>query len=368
MPSPGNFLLAPFPHRGLDLGPTTSDGGDGGEGSNGGRGGGHDVGGRGSGGGGSVAGVRGRGQGRTLQSRKPRTGDVLSRSRPLRHPAVLASTDARKAAVEAARAAEREQSGDGNGGDDFVFGGADACSLMHPPMKFGARDPMLKCILAQYDAHPELECDRECLQTHVRTCIDGSSDANASVTSIDTDYGTPSRSEPFLSSLIHCTGCTGTMRNSSDNGSLNGLGDTPALWLGPAASSNEWATGGPVVEGLLRAWRSQLYHDHGHKVLSPEESSCSRFSPSPGAHEHARDVARAQASCSPSVFLPGVQKAATTFLFNVLAAHPQVLRPVSGPGYKESGAVSLMRARSPQYPPRVLILSRSLPAYSYSLS
>ena len=41
--------------------------------------------------------------------------------------------------------------------------------------------------------------------------------------------------------------------------------------------------------------------------------------------------------CAPSFFIPGTQKGASSFLFHILALHPQILLPLEGSQYKETG-------------------------------
>jgi len=49
-------------------------------------------------------------------------------------------------------------------------------------------------------------------------------------------------------------------------------------------------------------------------------------------------VNAANARCSPTLVIPGAEKAASTFIYSLLAEHPQLISPLKGAGFKESGA------------------------------
>lgn len=46
---------------------------------------------------------------------------------------------------------------------------------------------------------------------------------------------------------------------------------------------------------------------------------------------------QAQASCSLSFVMPGFMKAGSTYLFDLLTKHPQILMTLKGVGFKEAG-------------------------------
>ncbi|KAG5175068.1 hypothetical protein JKP88DRAFT_265996 [Tribonema minus] len=64
--------------------------------------------------------------------------------------------------------------------------------------------------------------------------------------------------------------------------------------------------------------------------------SCPRYHAT--ANESAGSLAQAQFVCAPTVFVPGAQKGASTFLFHAITWHPQVVQPLRGAhGFKETG-------------------------------
>ncbi|CAB1100726.1 unnamed protein product [Ectocarpus sp. CCAP 1310/34] len=119
------------------------------------------------------------------------------------------------------------------------------------------------------------------------------------------------------------------------------------LWMGPSASDGLWREPG---EGSLWAevfsrlrltrWKPQHVSEscripcgHWNTASLPDSKS---GAPPP-------ILAREQAGfqCAPSVFVPGTQKGASTFLFHAISWHPQVVQPLRGAhGFKETGRYS----------------------------
>ncbi|CAN0336394.1 unnamed protein product, partial [Ectocarpus sp. 8 AP-2014] len=116
------------------------------------------------------------------------------------------------------------------------------------------------------------------------------------------------------------------------------------LWMGPSASDGLWREPG---EGSLWAeafsrlrltrWKPQHVSEscripcgHWNTASLPDGES---GAPPP-------ILAREQAGfqCAPSVFVPGTQKGASTFLFHAISWHPQMVQPLRGAhGFKETG-------------------------------
>ncbi|CAM9412511.1 unnamed protein product [Ectocarpus sp. 12 AP-2014] len=119
------------------------------------------------------------------------------------------------------------------------------------------------------------------------------------------------------------------------------------LWMGPSASDGLWREPG---EGSLWAeafsrlrltrWKPQHVSEscripcgHWNTASLPDGKS---GAPPP-------ILAREQAAfqCAPSVFVPGTQKGASTFLFHAISWHPQMVQPLRGAhGFKETGRYS----------------------------
>lgn len=173
-----------------------------------------------------------------------------------------------------------------------------------------------RCILSRYDETAEALCGRTCLEDYTHVCL----------AQILSSISPSSKSDDRICSTLVTWG------------GAEQLSTLPAVWLGDVATSGEWTTESRVgglsnfMSGVASDWRN---------VPSSSLSSqpCAVFQSGAATLERVDDLRRANGSCSPSIFIPGVQKAATTYLFNVLANHPQVLRPLQGPGYKEAGAL-----------------------------
>lgn len=124
---------------------------------------------------------------------------------------------------------------------------------------------------------------------------------------------------------------------------------TLLAWIGPEAHDGVWRDppAGSLAAELWPAVRGGLTR-HAH--VSQDRTSmvpggggtcpteCSRFVPTPGTKQSAKDVSAAAHNCAPKIIIPGVQKGASSFLFHFLAQHPQMVKPLRGANFKETGA------------------------------
>ncbi|CAN0239544.1 unnamed protein product, partial [Ectocarpus sp. 4 AP-2014] len=119
------------------------------------------------------------------------------------------------------------------------------------------------------------------------------------------------------------------------------------LWMGPSASDGLWREPG---EGSLWAEafsRLRLTRWKPQHVSESCRIPCGHWNTAslPDGKSGAQPpiLAREQAAfqCAPSVFVPGTQKGASTFLFHAISWHPQMVQPLRGAhGFKETGRYS----------------------------
>ena len=165
-------------------------------------------------------------------------------------------------------------------------------------MSFEKHDPFLACVLSLYDSHLETRCQRSCVENYVSQCLGNSIDS-----------GDPSDIQRHFTEWFDC---------DSDRVLKAETVPKAAFWLGSSATGGQWVSeqeAGPLVAQVVESNSPMLTKwkpEHVAKC-SRQLSNCSRFS-FRETREFAVDVVAAQYSCSPSVFIPGTQKAATTYL------------------------------------------------------
>ena len=116
------------------------------------------------------------------------------------------------------------------------------------------------------------------------------------------------------------------------------------VWLGGAADSNEWNQPSPT--SLLGKLLKRINLKKNNVVNFMERSQeptcqaspqlkCSNYMTFNSTHKsHLR---HASSSCAPTFIVPGFMKAGTTFLYETLGKHPQVLKALRGVAFKETG-------------------------------
>lgn len=110
-----------------------------------------------------------------------------------------------------------------------------------------------------------------------------------------------------------------------------------AFWMGPPATSGLWDA--PKAGSVLANAFSELKLEKwAPEQIDPTcQTTCSRYD----TKSYTNDVAtkaKAAFHCAPTVFVPGTQKGASTFLFHAIAWHPQFLQPLRGAhNFKETG-------------------------------
>ncbi|CAN0035859.1 unnamed protein product [Scytosiphon promiscuus] len=123
------------------------------------------------------------------------------------------------------------------------------------------------------------------------------------------------------------------------------------LWIGSPGSNGLWRE---PEEGSLWAEafsRLRLTKWEPQQVSAACRIPCGHWDTLSPKGSTASEEAKAQAGfqCAPSVFVPGTQKGASTFLFHAISWHPQVVQPLRGAhGFKETGRYSPGVAAGPQ--------------------
>ncbi|CAN0012361.1 unnamed protein product, partial [Hapterophycus canaliculatus] len=123
------------------------------------------------------------------------------------------------------------------------------------------------------------------------------------------------------------------------------------LWIGSPGSNGLWSE---PEEGSLWAEafsRLRLTKWEPQQVSAACRIPCGRWDTLSPKGSTASEEAKAQAGfqCAPTIFVPGTQKGASTFLFHAISWHPQVVQPLRGAhGFKETGRYSPGVAAGPQ--------------------
>ena len=262
-------------------------------------------------------------------------------------------------------------------------------------MAFVPRDPLLGCILDAYDtsvsappdgtAVPEWPlplCGRRCLMSRVMHCY---ATEESQRQEGKEDRGALQR---FRFDMVDWRSCDDDGQNhqpitpSSSPFFWLGIHATSGLWLPPSASGTAVASSVAALSGRLQRWPPLLRamgrgrHSAAESDSDPPNNSLSVKSSGAlcplstiatawqSCHPFAVDrIERKQVGmiastalelaaatrCAPTLFLAGAMKAASTWLFDVIASHPQVLRPLEGPAFKESGAYAQKNNRGSRY-------------------
>lgn len=120
-----------------------------------------------------------------------------------------------------------------------------------------------------------------------------------------------------------------------------------AVWLGPLSTDGQWSM--PEEESPLSAQvqlTSSQLKSHVLRYVSrhPTNNSagtrlhCSHYATtSPSTSYSKAQYRQAVSSCSPHFVIPGFMKAGTSFLYDALTRHPQIVHALKGVVFKETG-------------------------------
>jgi hypothetical protein len=117
--------------------------------------------------------------------------------------------------------------------------------------------------------------------------------------------------------------------------------DSPILWLGVQASSGQWHYPYQLSylnDEITQNDRLLSKFVHGKRLKRGINSTtipCKRYQTED--YYSSKYQRQAEKSCVLSFVIPGFMKAGTTYLFDIITKHPQVLLTLKGVAYKESG-------------------------------
>jgi hypothetical protein len=124
-----------------------------------------------------------------------------------------------------------------------------------------------------------------------------------------------------------------------------------AIWLGKKSLNGKWVlpTPGSTLSSLITSDINLTRHDELKFIqlqqskglnCSLQRSTCSNYNmkslPKIGTYTNS-SIVQASVSCTMHFTIAGFMKSGSTFLFNTIAQHPQIVKLLRGVGFKESG-------------------------------
>jgi hypothetical protein len=222
------------------------------------------------------------------------------------------------------------------------------------------KDPVLKCMLDAYgDAlSPLLTCvpvlqnkdptgsGAMCVKQSFHDCFisTGLSNQLQSASYLIRDFNSSDSSFMSTGESLHQLwwGIEG-------NSTMNSLHKSAAIWLGPSATKSNWDVPTPssflwsIIEAKITLTRNNVAKFiadkcKGHNFHTTKQLSCSHYYVDPQKSLiKNKETSQASSSCALTFMIPGFMKAGTTFLFDTLGRHPQVLMALKGVAFKETG-------------------------------
>lgn len=202
----------------------------------------------------------------------------------------------------------------------------------HTPfvMVFKPQDPLLECVLRDFDHDPKIPA-------MMRESIKRASAGSIYLVRDMLDHC--ARKIAFHNALpnhIEDFGCTNDphARTSTTLNSLLGTGKA-AVFYGQSSSLVNWHY--PAFRWLTES-RQKIHLNKWHPThkACPIMPRCGEFLPDPT--EPKRPAAQRGFKCPPHLIIAGFMKCASSTLFMTAVTHPQVLRPLNGPDFKEPGS------------------------------
>lgn len=216
------------------------------------------------------------------------------------------------------------------------------------------KDPVLKCMLDAYNDE----------SSALSRCVEVLSDGNASDSgalcvkkSFMSCFTSTGLANQLLSPLIldfdgrsilsYGTALYNLWWGNGIEGRLVDVKSCAIIWLGPSSSISDWDLPNPmstlgslVNENVpnrnnVAKFVTENCQDDGLSQRS--QLSCSHYDVVSNRQTENRETNQAKSSCSLTFMIPGFMKAGTTFLFETLGRHPQVLMALRGVAFKETG-------------------------------
>ena len=196
------------------------------------------------------------------------------------------------------------------------------------------QSPLIECMLSNYDDKHFLQCIDNDKRLQGADCI-----RNAFDNCFDKLY-----MKNGLKDIVEDWNSNGILAKTNliepNNWKLKS--ETRLVWLGDKGTSAYWVKNPYPESSLIRSISDSLNLKKASWEISNSECQalCHTYSPSLELLKEFKITSYGTgietASCAPTVVVPGFMKAASTFLFNAISAHPQVLPPLRGAQMKET--------------------------------
>jgi len=213
----------------------------------------------------------------------------------------------------------------------------------HPyVLQFKAQDPVVGCVLARFDDKGDAlhECmlksqkgGADCLEGAFQQCAKAAVDAKSDVLDV-----------PVIVDWSACDPA-GKAKKGASSLSSAGVGPVAVVAMAREAMEGNWTVSAPTAS----LFDKYIHLDRWHPLqIDPQcARKCDYYTDAlvrarAPFHQTKFSLSKphAEASnyiCAPSVIVPGAIKAASSSLFAAIAKHPQVLHPLRGSNFKETG-------------------------------
>ncbi len=215
------------------------------------------------------------------------------------------------------------------------------------------KSPVILCILLKYDDPIFIECiesdaiygGAKCIYNAFKQCFDVHNVKNDLIT--NTVFNEQAKTQHTASERI-----IEVFDNDPDNAASRVLfannwemaSTIRAFWYGSLTWQGHWHSL-PYKNGTILHAAVETIHLKSNKYSNDDSCNvkCSHYSRnldylSANDLPYSYNTGIEEASCAPTIIIGGFMKCASSFLFDALASHPQVLSPLKGSQYKEAQA------------------------------
>jgi hypothetical protein len=248
------------------------------------------------------------------------------------------------------------------------------------------KDPVLKCVLDAYNDESsvlsrcisddaESDSGAHCVKKSFMSCFTSTGFVNQLLTPLILDFD--GRSIRSNGSALHNLWWGNVIEGRSVD-----VKNCSTFWLGPSSSVSDWdrpssiSTLGSLINEIVLKRNNVakfVTENCPDDVLSQRSQLfCSHYDVVSNKQVENKEINQAKSSCSLTFMIPGFMKAGTTFLFETLGRHPQVLMALRGVAFKETGCYlgsQMSQSRRSQrmscYPFVEPVLNTTGKSYSY---
>lgn len=212
------------------------------------------------------------------------------------------------------------------------------------------KSPVILCILLKYDDPIFIECiesdaiygGAKCIYNAFKQCFEVHNINNDLIT--NTAANEQAKTQHTSTERI-----IEVFDNDPDNAAARVFANNwemastiRAFWFGSLTWQGHWHSL-PYKNGTILHAAVETIHLKRNKYLNDDSCNvkCSHYSRTLeflSAKKNSYNTGIEQASCAPTIVIGGFMKCASSFLFDALASHPQVLSPLKGSQYKEAQA------------------------------